>query len=59
MNTETLMVQTVNIYMHAKNFQNIPSGLKVILCIQIQKILPWRGNLLRNLTSNYFISQIL
>ena len=42
MYTETLMVQTVDIYMHAKNYQNILSGLKVTLHIQFLKILPQR-----------------
>ena len=35
----------VNTYLNAKNNQNIPSGLKVILYIQFLKILPWRGYL--------------
>ena len=35
----------VKMYLHAKNYQNIPSGLKVILRIQFLKILPRRGYL--------------
>ena len=40
----------VNIYLHAKNYQNITSGLKVLLSIQFLKILPQRG---------YLIGQVL
>ena len=35
----------VNIHLHAKNYQIIRSGLKVILRIQFLKILPRRGYL--------------
>ena len=30
----------VNIYLHAKSYQNIPRGLKLVFCIQFLKMLP-------------------
>ena len=49
----------VNIYLHDKKYQNIPSGLKVILRMQLLKTLPQRGYLLRNLALDYLISEVL
>ena len=49
----------VNIHLDAINYQNIPSGLKVIPCIQPLKTLPRRGYLKRNLTLDYLNSQVL
>ena len=49
----------VNIHLHTKNYQNIPSGLKVVFYIQFLKILPQRGYLYRNLALDYLINHAL